>query len=61
MTLRISELRLARGWSQEKLAELAGVPKSTLGEIEIYKRLPKPEYLERIAEALGVPVDELYR
>jgi transcriptional regulator with XRE-family HTH domain len=61
MTLKIKELRLAQGLSQKKLAELAGVPRSTLGEIEIHMRLPRPEYLERIAKALGVPVNDLYR
>ena len=61
MTLRIAELRHAKGWTQKKLAALAGVPKSTLGEIETYHRLPKQEYLERIAKALGVPVSALYK
>lgn len=61
MTLRIKELRLAKGWSLKKLADLAGVPRSTLGELEIHMRLPKQEYLERIAKVLGVPVNDLYR
>jgi transcriptional regulator with XRE-family HTH domain len=60
MTLRIKELRLAQGLSQKKLAELAGIPKSTLGEIEIHMTLPNPVYLERIAKILGVSVDDLY-
>ncbi|MEN6567135.1 MAG: helix-turn-helix transcriptional regulator [Veillonellales bacterium] len=61
MTLRIKELRHARGLSQKKLAELAGVPKSTLGEMENHMLLPKQEYLERIAKVLGVTADDLYK
>lgn len=61
MTFIIKRLREQKGWSQQKLAELSGVPRSTLGEIETHKRLPKPEYLAGIARALGVTVEDLYK
>lgn len=59
--MRIKELRQAKDLSQRELAELAGVPKSTLGEIELYLRLPRPEYLKRIARVLGVSINDLWK
>jgi len=56
----IKEYREAKDWSISELAKLSGVPRSTLGEIEIHKRNPKQEHLEQIAAALGITVEELY-
>lgn len=60
MTLRIKELRMQQKMSQRKLAELSGVPKTNVGDIETYKKLPRLDELEKIAKALGVNVDDLY-
>jgi transcriptional regulator with XRE-family HTH domain len=54
-------MRLQQKLSQKKLSDMAGVPKSTLGEIEDHRMLPRPDVLERIAIALGVTADELYK
>lgn len=59
MTLRIKELRIKHGLSQRKLAKLAGIPKTNLGDIETYKKLPRQDELEKIARALGVTVEFL--
>lgn len=60
VALRIKELRVKKGLSQRKLAELAAIPKTNLGDIETHKKLPRQDELEKIARALGVSVDELY-
>jgi transcriptional regulator with XRE-family HTH domain len=61
LTLLIKQFRLQKGLSQRELAILARVPKSTLGEIENHMMVPRLDVLERIAEALGVTIDELYK
>jgi len=53
--LRVRELRDARGWSQAKLAEIAGVRPATISEIESGASTAVHfATLERVADALGV-------
>lgn len=57
----IKEYRKKRGIkTQADLARLAGVPESTLGEIERHKMLGNKETLQKIAAALQVAIEELY-
>lgn len=57
----IKEYRLIRGIrTQTELAKLAGVPKSTMGEIERHKMRGDPTTLDKIAKALGITREELY-
>lgn len=56
---RIRELRRALGLSAEALAEKSGVGVATIRRIELGDADPKFSTLERIAQALGVPVAEL--
>lgn len=58
-TLR--ELRTERGISQERLAELAGVDRNYIGQIERAERNPAVVNIVRIAKALKVPPAELFR
>jgi transcriptional regulator with XRE-family HTH domain len=51
---RIRELRLARDWSQQKLADLVGVSKVTISDLERGKMQLTLDYMKRIAAALGV-------
>jgi transcriptional regulator with XRE-family HTH domain len=53
-------LRAKAGLTQENLAEKSGLTPSYIGAVEIGKRYPKPDTLERIAEALGVDTPELF-
>ena len=45
--------RTGRGLSQESLAELAGLSRSFVGEIERGAAVPSVETLQRLADALG--------
>jgi len=57
---RIRELRVACGWTQEQLAEHAGVHYKYLGDVERGVRNPALFNITRIARALGVPVAALF-
>lgn len=56
---KIRSLRLDKGWTQKKLAIESVVSENAIKQYENGKRQPKTEYLEKIADALGVSVDEL--
>ncbi len=58
-TLR--RVRAQRGWSQEKLAELAGLDRSYVGQIERAVVSPTLSTLEKLASALQLPPSELIR
>jgi transcriptional regulator with XRE-family HTH domain len=60
LAVRIRQLRHAKGWSQERLAEEAGMHRTYLGGIEVARRNPSLRNLIRIARALGVPVKALF-
>lgn len=57
---RVRELRLKKGVSQEALADLAGLHRTYLGGIERGERNPSLVNIGRIAEALDVPVAQLF-
>src|SRR5581483_4046524 len=59
MRTRIRQLREQLGLSQFRLAAYAGVSRSTLRKYENGDVRARTETLARIAEALGVSVDEL--
>lgn len=56
---RIKEIREQIGMRQTKLAELAKISNPYLFDLEHNRRGARPETLARIAEALGVTVNEL--
>ena len=57
---RIKEIRKARGYSQEQLAELINMDIPNLSNIERGKRFMTAETLEKIAKALDVTEKELF-
>jgi len=61
LAVAIRDLRHQKGWSQERLAEEAGMHRTYLGGIETARRNPSLRNIIRIAIALGVPVKELFR
>jgi len=57
---RIREIRRQRGLRQVDLAKMVGVFQSEISEIECGKRKPSVYLAKRIAEALGVSLDDLF-
>ena len=56
---RIKEIRKLKGLQQKELANQAGVTAPYLHDLENNRRGAKPETMQRIADALGVQVEEL--
>lgn len=56
---RIKQRRLGNGLTQRELAEAAGITVPYMSKIEADRETPTDEKLERIAEELGLNVDEL--
>ena len=52
--LAVRQLREARGWSQERLAELADLNRSFIGEIERGAAMPSLLTIQKLAAALGI-------
>lgn len=57
---RIIELRERKGYTTNKLANLAGISQSHLREIEMGKRSPTIETLSYFCDALGVDLAEFF-
>jgi len=58
---RIREERLKRNLSQEELAARAGVHRTYIGMIERAEKNITLENIEKLAKALGVPIEELLK
>lgn len=61
LATNVRRLRKAKGLSQEALADLAGIHRNYLGGIERRERNVGLDNLGKLANALGVPLDELLR
>jgi transcriptional regulator with XRE-family HTH domain len=58
--MKLREIRLDRGLSQEELHELTGVSRDTISKMETGERPnPHPRTLRKLAEALGVTVGDI--
>lgn len=57
---RVRALRRGRRWTQEQLAERAGLSYKFVGEIERGRGNPTIETLARLAQALGVDTGQLF-
>lgn len=60
MKTRIKELRAANSMTQAKLAELAGISRTHLSEIESCKTIPSITVAQSIAKALKSTVDQVF-
>ena len=58
---RVRRLRLAAGWTQEELAEAAGITTTYTSDLERGTKVPSLTILLRISRALRIPVAELLR
>jgi transcriptional regulator with XRE-family HTH domain len=56
----LKEHRRKRGISQEKLAELADISTHFVAMIELSRKFPGPETLERLVAALDIETYELF-
>ncbi|MDR0552408.1 MAG: helix-turn-helix transcriptional regulator [Spirochaetaceae bacterium] len=56
----IKENRKKCGFSQEKLAEKAGISTPFVAMIEVSRKFPTPDVLERIAGALNIKTYQLF-
>jgi transcriptional regulator with XRE-family HTH domain len=56
---RIRAYRKLKGFTQESFSKELGVSVSVLGEIERGNRLPSENFVEKIATALNISVDDL--
>ncbi len=59
--LRVKELRSAKGITQEGLAELAGLSRQYVGDVERGTRNISLVNMEKIATALEITLPELLR
>jgi len=57
---RVKDLRQARGWTQEQLAEAAGLSRTGVSAIESARLVPSVAAALGIARALGCVVEELF-
>lgn len=55
----IRELRLAKGWTQDKLARETGVQLATVSSWETGRKQPSGLNLQALARALGVSADDI--
>jgi transcriptional regulator with XRE-family HTH domain len=61
MGQRVRERRLELGLTQQELADLCGLHRSYIGEIEIGRRNPTLRSIVKLARALQVDVVDLLR
>ena len=59
--MRIKYLRQKLHWSQEDLALNANINKNYISDLENGRRNPSLEILERIANAFGISLAELFK
>ena len=60
LALNMKEKRKVLGFSQAKLAEKVNTAPTYIAMIELEKKFPSVEMLERIAEALNMDTTELF-
>ncbi len=59
--MRLKEARTENGWSRKDLAKRAGVSQQTIMMVENGKTTPKPETLQKLANAMRIDVREITR
>ena len=57
----IRNLRKEAGWTQETLAEKAGISVPFMTQIELARKTPSLEVIENIAKALSVSYAQLFK
>ncbi len=57
---KINEYRQERGWSEYQLAEISGLPQSTISSWYRKNMIPTIPSLERICNAFGITLSQLF-
>ena len=57
---RVKELRDARGWTQQQLAEAVGVSRQSINSIERNRYVPSLDLALRFARVFDVPTDDIF-
>jgi transcriptional regulator with XRE-family HTH domain len=60
LALNLKEYRRKNGLTQEKLAEKTGISSNYLSMVEISRKFPTPEMLDRLAGALNIQTFQLF-
>jgi putative transcriptional regulator len=58
---RVKELRAALGWTQEQLAQAAGVSRQSINSIERNRYVPSLELALTFARIFACPTDEIFQ
>jgi putative transcriptional regulator len=58
---RVKQLRTARGWTQEQLAEAVGVSRQSINSIERDRYVPSLELALTFARVFQCATDEIFR
>lgn len=58
---RVKELRTARQWTQEQLAEAVGVSRQSINSIERERYVPSLELALTFARVFGCSTDEIFK
>jgi putative transcriptional regulator len=57
---RVKDLRTARGWTQDQLAQAAGVSRQSINSIERDRYVPSLQLALTFAKIFGCPTDEIF-
>ncbi len=58
---RIKELREARGWTQQELADAVGVSRQSINSIERDRYTPSLELALTFARVFRLPTDDIFK
>jgi putative transcriptional regulator len=61
ITNRVKELRIAREWTQEQLAQAAKVSRQSINSIERNRYVPSLELALVFARIFACPTDEIFQ
>jgi len=61
ITNRVKELRAARSWTQEQLAQAAGVSRQSINSIERNRYVPSLELALAFSRIFGCPTDHIFQ
>ena len=61
VTNRVKELRIARGWTQQQLADATGVARQSINSIECDRYVPSLPLALTFARVFGCSTDDIFR